>query len=354
MQKNTVVGGVGIRAFTLIELLVVIAVIALLIGLLLPALGKARSTARTVKCAANSRSVAQGVVGYGTDNKSYFPPHYVYGVDQTSMNWIVDDQDAVNPHPDTGYIHWSYALFGGPANVPENAFACPEVPKGGAPRTCPGPDLNDWEDGQVNDAGGSPGSSPPMDRQVKRIGYVGNGALFPRNKFTTSAGIRLNRLVTSATVDGTGRGGSGTILVTENFWNGKNWDPLNVGGKIKSHRPITPFLCPGGDVYAEPPNSGGSPRYYYPAETDILAPEDVPAGAIDDDSGVPLVNLMGRSHKGKKDQRSGGSANCTFADGHVRLMTVLETVQEKAWGARFFSLTGDTRVSATAGGPPVE
>lgn len=337
------------RGFTLIELLVVIAVIALLIGLLLPALGKARSTARTVKCAANARSVAQGVIAYSGDNRNYLPPHYVYGADETSSNWILDDQQETNPHPDTGYIHWSYALFTG--GVPENSFACPEVPKGGAPRTCPGPDPNDWEDNQINDAGGSPGSSPPMDRQVKRIGYVGNHALFPRNKFTQSSGIRFNRLVTTATVDGTGRGGSGTILVTENFWNGKNWDPLNVGGKIKSHRPITPFLCGGGDVYGEPSN--GTPRYWYPGVTDILAPGDVPAGAVEDTSGVPLLNLMGRTHKGRMDL-SGGSSNCAFVDGHVKQMTVLETIEQKAWGARFFSLTGDTRVSAVAGGPPVE
>jgi prepilin-type N-terminal cleavage/methylation domain-containing protein/prepilin-type processing-associated H-X9-DG protein len=343
------------RGFTLIELLVVIAVIALLIGLLLPALGKARGAARVVKCAANARSVAQGVLVYGSDNKNFFPPHYVYGADQTSSDWIMSDQQETNPHPVTGYIHWSYALFNSGSGVPENCFTCPDLPtKGGAPRTCPGPDLEDWEDNQINDAGGSPGSSPPMDRQVKRIAYVGNHALFPRNKFTESSGPRLNRLVTSATVDGTGRGGSGTILVTENFWNGKNWDPLNVGGKIKSHRPITPFLAPGGDVYNEPPTSNGPPRFYYPSVNDILEPTQVPAGAIEDGSGVPLLNLMGRTHKGKSDQKSGGSANCAFADGHVKLMTVIETIEQQAWGSRFFSLTGDTRVSVTAGGPPIE
>jgi prepilin-type N-terminal cleavage/methylation domain-containing protein/prepilin-type processing-associated H-X9-DG protein len=344
-----------IKGFTLIELLVVIAVIALLIGLLLPALGKARGSARTVKCAANARTVGQGVLAYGNDNKMFFPPHYVYGADETSSDWILADQQETNPHPVTGYIHWSYALFGGGGNVPENAFMCPEVPKGGAPRTCPGADPDDWEPGQVNDAGGAVGSTPPLDRQVKRVGYIGNAALFSRNKFTQSSGIRLNRLVTSATVDGTGRGGSGTILVTENFWNGKDWGPLTVAGKIKSHRPLTPFLAPGGDVYGEPLTTGGAPRYYYPDPVnDVLEPSQVPAGAIEDSSGVPLVNLMGRTHKGRSGGKSGGSANCAFADGHVKQMTVQESIEQQAWGCRFFSLTGDTRVSATQGGPPVE
>jgi prepilin-type processing-associated H-X9-DG protein len=127
-----------------------------------------------------------------------------------------------------------------------------------------------------------------------------------------------------------------------------------VGGKIKSHRPITPFLCAGGDVYNEPTSSSGPPRFWYPNKTDILQASEVPAGAIDDQSGVPLLNLMGRTHKGKNDGTSGGSANCGFVDGHVRTMSVLETIDEKAWGTRFFTLTGDTRVSATAGGAPLD
>jgi prepilin-type N-terminal cleavage/methylation domain-containing protein len=56
-------------AFTLIELLVVIAVIALLMGLLVPVLGRAREHGRRVACMGNIRQFIIGIQVYAGDNR---------------------------------------------------------------------------------------------------------------------------------------------------------------------------------------------------------------------------------------------------------------------------------------------
>ncbi len=61
------------RAFTLIELLVVIAIISLLMSMMLPALGRARDTARGLKCQTNIRSTIQSLVMFGNNNQDSYP-----------------------------------------------------------------------------------------------------------------------------------------------------------------------------------------------------------------------------------------------------------------------------------------
>lgn len=61
------------RAFTLVELLVVMAIISLLMAALLPVIGKASRAAQSVKCAANIRSILQGMQMYVQDNGGYIP-----------------------------------------------------------------------------------------------------------------------------------------------------------------------------------------------------------------------------------------------------------------------------------------
>lgn len=62
------------KTFTLIELLVVIAIIAILAGMLLPALNQARNTSRQIACLSNLRQIASAIIQYCDDNNEYYPP----------------------------------------------------------------------------------------------------------------------------------------------------------------------------------------------------------------------------------------------------------------------------------------
>ena len=96
------------KGFTLIELLVVAAIIAVLVAILLPGLGKAREAGRRVACLSNQKQLAVALHEYAVENADRFPPTPEWS--NCSLNYYA--YRTPNPQLPDNMIGWSNGWFG--------------------------------------------------------------------------------------------------------------------------------------------------------------------------------------------------------------------------------------------------
>ena len=241
------------RAFTLVELLVVIGIIALLIAILLPALSKARSSARTVSCAANLRSIVQGMQIYAAQNRGYFP-----GGANSSGAFLLQPGFSDNNCPEISQVwDWQAPIakmqgtqFEAGGTVPQRAerfrkllefpgFVCPDNDIIAQPFSSPNAGvvpMNSYNTAAVfhykrNPSGGSSagdgksisrGNYNPPQGYSPQITNVGNGS----RKIYIADGARYSRDDTPPDYDFAYDGGYGGAFADVGAWSkfSNSWD----------------------------------------------------------------------------------------------------------------------------------
>lgn len=123
------------RGFTLIELLVVISIIALLMSIMMPALGRAKELARRSICANNLKSLGQGVFVYASSNKDTLPvPGYQTGAVPWYSYLLFDlylpDMATATPKGRVLKTYGLGRLFMDDIIQEGKVYYCPSAPKG--------------------------------------------------------------------------------------------------------------------------------------------------------------------------------------------------------------------------------
>src|ERR1051326_247415 len=110
--------------FTLIELLVVIAIIAILAGMLLPTLAKAKEKGRSARCMSNLRQIGLGATMYADENNDTF--FHVNGSIPNNGQWTANPNSTVQLAPEHPLAYWGIGYMKHLANS-KHIFRCPSA-----------------------------------------------------------------------------------------------------------------------------------------------------------------------------------------------------------------------------------
>jgi prepilin-type N-terminal cleavage/methylation domain-containing protein len=308
------VKGSGSRhAFSLVELLVVIGILAILIGLLLPTLTRARLSADTLQCAANLRTIGQSMTLYLQTTNNTYPPSYLY------IGHKIENDVQTPPYGNNGYEHWSWWLTQ-TQKLPEAVFHCPAMTNGGMP-SANDPSLRPSTINQ------SLQQAAVIDHQVSRLAYAMNEVLVPRNKLVIGfqGAKRIYKTVKPTEV----RDSSQTILATEmsNDMRVVGYGSVNWVG---SHRPVHGYIGLDGnlDVFEIPPGTG----------IRQVTPADLDPDPLTSKTTATRLDVVGRNHGRKTGYPDRRFSNFLYVDNHVETKSIYDTLEPFQWGARFYSL----------------
>jgi len=282
------------RAFTLVELLVVIGIIALLIGILMPALGKARRSAATVQCASNMRQIASAMLMYINANKGVHMP------------------SQINPDTASGYVNgwwWPNELVRGKyINAPSayqaqgqspnnkvfnktNVFRCPEG--------------FDEDDALM---GGSTTVIAPTDSLNNRF-VIGNDAQCAADGFGIPSWYQLN---SRATQPGSGEYPQGEKTCPFVWFDGAN-TPLATGLQMPSFRRKLSMVKKAAEFVMVVEAANGN---WVDQKASSVYPNT-------------LLKRIGARHGKKSANGANAWTNLAFFDGHVALYETTPFQQSK-------------------------